>query len=91
MRKLKWRLVGSANVIWGSLSQSNIDLNAPVTPDGEETLPLGYFDSRPYVEIGYGVENIFRFFRIDFIHRMSYLERPDVRGFAVMGSFQFSL
>ncbi|MGC3946959.1 MAG: DUF5686 family protein [Chryseolinea sp.] len=91
MRKLKWRLVGSANVIWGSLSQSNIDLNAPVTPDGEETLPLGYFDSRPYVELSYGIENIFRFFRIDFVHRMSYLDRPDVRSFGVMGSFQFSL
>jgi hypothetical protein len=91
MRKLKWRLVGEANVIWGSLGQANIDLNSPVTPSGEPTLPLGYFDSRPYVELGYGIENIFRFFRIDFVHRMSYLERPDIRSFAIMGSFQFSL
>jgi hypothetical protein len=91
MRKLKWRLVGEANVIWGSLGQANINLNSPVTSAGEPTLPLGYFDSRPYVELGYGIENIFRFFRIDFVHRMSYLERPDIRSFAVMGSFQFSL
>lgn len=91
MRKLKWRLVGSANVIYGSLSQRNKDLNAPVTPLGEETLPLGYFDKRPYVELGYGVENILKFIRVDFVHRMTYLDRPDVRRFGVLVSFQFSL
>ena len=91
LRKLKWRLVGSANVIYGGLSQANKDINSSETPDGEETLPLGYFDSRPYVELGYGVENIFRFLRIDLVHRMSYLENPDIRKFAVMFSFQFNL
>lgn len=91
MRKLKWRLVGSANVIYGGLSQANRDINAPVTPGGEDTLPLGYFDDRPYVELGYGVENIFKFFRVDFVHRMSYLNNPDVRRFGVLFSFQFTL
>jgi hypothetical protein len=91
LRKLKWRLVGTANVIYGGLSQANKDINAPNTPDGEETLPLGYFDDRPYIELGYGVENIFRFLRVDFVHRMSYLENPDIRKFAVMFSFQFNL
>lgn len=92
MRKLKWRLVGSANVIYGGLSQANRDLNSPVTPEGEETLPLGYFtNATPYVELGYGVENIFRFLRVDFVHRMTYLDNPDVKKFAVLFSFQFSL
>lgn len=91
MRKLKWRLVGSANVIYGALSQANKDINSPTTPGGEETLPLGYFDKRPYVELGYGVENIFKFFRVDFVHRITYLDNPDVRKFAVMFSFQFTL
>lgn len=91
MRKLKWRLVGSANVIYGSLSQANKDINAPVTPGGEETLPLGYFGNSPYVELAYGVENIFKFFRVDFVHRLTYLDNPDVRKFGVMFSFQFNL
>lgn len=91
MRKLKWRLVGSANVIYGSLNQRNRDLNSPITPAGEETLALGYFDKRPYVEVGYGVENILKFIRVDFVHRMTYLDKPDVRRFGVLVSFQFSL
>jgi hypothetical protein len=92
MRKLKWRLVGTANVIYGGLSQKNRDIIAPATLAGEPTVPFGYFDpKRPYVELGYGVENIFKFFRVDFVHRLSYLENPDIRKFAVLFSFQFTL
>ena len=40
LRKAKWRLVGTANVIYGGLSQPNNDINSPYTPEGEETLPL---------------------------------------------------
>jgi hypothetical protein len=89
---LKWRLVGTANVIYGGLSQANRDIIAPFTPAGEPTSSFGYFDPhRPYVELGYGVENIFKFFRVDFVHRLSYLENPDIRKFAVLFSFQFTL
>ena len=92
MRKLKWRLVGTANVIYGELSQRNRDVIAPVTPEGLPTATVGYFDpKRPYVEMGYGVENIFKFFRVDFVHRLSYLGNPDIRKFAVLVSFQFTL
>lgn len=92
MRKLKWRLVGTANIIYGGLSQKNRDIIAPFTPEGIPTLGFGYFDpDRPYVELGYGVENIFKFFRVDFVHRLSYLGNPDIRKFAVLFSFQFTL
>lgn len=95
MRKLKWRLVATANVLYGSLSQANKDILSDVTPDGEEALSVGFLDSsKPYVEVGYGVENIFKFFRIDFIHRLTYLDyNPEVkpRKFGVLVGIQISL
>ena len=62
-------------------------------PD-EETKVGFLLNGKPYIELGYGVENIFKFFRVDFIHRMSYLDKtqnPDVRKFGVLFSFQFNL
>jgi hypothetical protein len=92
MRKLKWRLVGTSNVIYGGMRESNRELISQTTVDGQETLPIGFLDSgKPYVELGYGVENIFKFFRVDFIHRLSYLDKPDARKFGVFFSFQFNL
>ena len=49
---------------------------------------------KPYVELGYGVENIFKFFRVDFIHRLTYVDKiknPEARKFGVLFSFQFNL
>jgi hypothetical protein len=91
MRKLKWRLVGTANVIYGGMSNANRSLIVPEI-NGEETVNIGFLEyGKPYVEMGYGVENIFKFFRVDFIHRLSYLDREDARRFGVLFSVQFSL
>lgn len=95
LRKLKWRLVGTANVIYGGMSDMNRAL-IPVEDSDPETppqyLPVGFLDNnKPYVELGYGVENIFKFLRIDFIHRLSYLDNPGARKFGVFFSFQFNL
>lgn len=88
MQKLKWRLVGTANVIYGGMSDANREL---VVQDAEGQ-PLGFMRrGKPYVEMGYGVENIFKFFRVDFIHRLSYLDNPDIRKFGVLFSVQFNL
>jgi hypothetical protein len=88
--------VGTSNIIVGGMNQQNRDLIAANTSTGEETLPVGFLSvGKPYVELGYGVENIFKFLRVDFIHRVSYLEnQPDTRSprkFGVFFSFQFSL
>ena len=91
IKKLHWRLLGTANVISGGMRTSNQSLIAPKSPTGETTLPAGYLGNSPYVELGYGVENIFRFLRIDFVHRLSYLDRPNVRNFGVLFTFQFQL
>ena len=92
MRKLKWRLVGTSNVILGGMSSMNKALVADKPQEGQN---VGFLSRGiPYIELGYGVENIFKFFRVDFIHRLTYLdktENPDVRKFGVLFSFQFNL
>lgn len=95
IKKLKWRFTGSANVLFGSLSEKNKQLLSSETPDGQEALPVGYLTpGKPYVELGYGVENIFKFFRIDFVHRLTYLNYDpsvDVRKFGVLFGVQVIL
>ncbi len=93
LNKLKWRLLATANVITGGLRQANRDLISPVMPDGvTPTLQAGYFtNSKPYVEVGYGVENIFKFLRVDFVHRLSYLDNERARKFGVLFTAQIQL
>jgi hypothetical protein len=92
LNKLKWRLLATSNVIVGGMRQSNRDLVAQFSPSGEEALPVGYFkNNKPYVELGYGVENIFKVLRVDFIHRVSYLENKDARKFGILFTAQLQL
>jgi hypothetical protein len=93
LNKLKWRLLATGNVIMGGMRQSNRDLIAEYMPDNTTpTLTAGYFtNSKPYVELGYGVENIFRFLRIDFVHRLSYLDNERARKFGVLFTAQIQL
>lgn len=91
MKKLKWRLIASADVLYGRLSEDNLNILSPVDQDGNPTEPIGFFDDRPYVEVGYGVENVFKVLWIEFFHRLTYLDKPDVNKFGVKISFQFIL
>jgi hypothetical protein len=90
LKRLKWRLVGTANVLYGGMSTENKEL---IIQDEDEEFKTGYLDyNKPYVELGYGIENIFRFFRVDFIHRFyDNPDNPDARNFGVFFSFQFTL
>jgi hypothetical protein len=92
IKKLKWRAVANANVLYGSVSDKNI-LNTPTTgPQGQDLTTFGKLDpSVPYVEVGYGIENIFKFFRVDAFHRLTYLDQPGVRKFGVKVSAQLIL
>jgi hypothetical protein len=93
LRKLKWRLVGSANILYGGLSDMNRKLIAIDPADETRYLKVdGLKEGLPYMELGYGVENIFKFLRVDFVHRLSYLKGyPEARRFGVFFSAQFSL
>jgi hypothetical protein len=92
IKKLKWRFVGNANVLWGSVQDYNIENVPTVDPEGNPLATFGRLDANvPYVELGYGVENIFKFFRVDFFHRMTYLDNPGAKPFVVKVSAQIIL
>lgn len=93
MRKLKWRLLGTANILSGSLRQENIDIMVPVEDqDGNSTLGFYYLNpSIPYVELGYGIENIFKIIRVDGVHRLTYRDEENAQKFVLKFSVQFKL
>ncbi len=81
MRKLNWREVASFRCVWGSVNKSNQDeLLFPTT--------LFTLNNGPYMEAGAGIENIFRFFRVDCFWRLTYLDNPRVKPFGVRISVQ---
>ena len=84
IRALNWRLVATGNVLYGKLSDRARRVNGD-TPD----LPGPI--STPYVEVGYGVENIFKFIRVDFIHRLTYRDVPGTSNFGIKVGAQFRL
>lgn len=83
LRKLKWREVAQIKAVWGELRRDNLNL--------QTNNSLFYsLNKKPYVEMGVGVENIFKIFRFDFLWRMSYLENPNISKFGFRGSFQIT-
>ncbi|MGC4020469.1 MAG: hypothetical protein QM734_00250 [Cyclobacteriaceae bacterium] len=80
------------NVLYGGMRQDNQNCISKVTKEGFPTLPAGNLnEGTPYMEAGYGVENILKFLRVDFIHRLTYLDQPNARKFGVFFSAQFKL
>ncbi len=96
IRSFNWRLVATANALYGGLSSKN--QRQPLGMDGKPQAPLNTLDKKPYVEVGYGVENIFKFIRVDFIHRLTYRNaaptgpnEPAPRNFGIKVGAQFRL
>lgn len=94
LQRLKWRFLATANVLVGSMSDANFTNFAEVVqPSGKlPNVQAKRLDpNKPYMELGYGIENIFKFLRVDFIHRLSYLSDDQTRNFGVFFSVQFQL
>jgi hypothetical protein len=80
--RLKWREVVSANILWGSVSNQNLSLT-PNKPT-EYRSYLGLDPNIPYMDIGFGVENIFKFLRVEAYRRLNYLDvSDDVHGWGI--------
>lgn len=83
MRKLKWREVVGAKVLFGSVNEDN--KNVLIFPEHLTALNNG-----GYYEASAGIENILKVFRIDGVWRLSYLDNPKAIPFSIKASLQFS-
>lgn len=84
LKKLKWRLVASGNLLYGQVSDKTLASQPNV-----DFLTLD--PNKPFSEVGIGVENIFKVFRVDFFQRLTYLNNPDVTQRQIKVSFNLSL
>jgi len=94
LKKLHWRETASFKSIWGGLSNQNnpsIHPNLyqfPVTSSGQPiTNALG---NTPYMEGSVGIENIFKFVRVDLVRRFTYLDDPGVAKWGIRTLVQFN-
>ncbi len=86
VRKLKWRTVVSAKAMYGTLSSQNRASNRGNlfgAPGNTTETFIGFRapDREPLVEVGFGIENIIKVFRVDFLWRLNYLDNPEVTRF----------
>ena len=91
IQKLKLRMFASGKILVGGLSDANRALIPLRNREGVELKDFRSLNDRPYIELGYGVQNIFKVVRVEFIHRMTHLERPSTKHFGVRLSAYFSL
>ena len=82
--KLRLRQFWTAKTLWGSLSPENKALNFK---QGHSFQSL---DGKTYLELGTGIDNIFRVLRLDFVWRIlpASLPKAKDRNFGVFGSFR---
>ena len=90
-RRLKWRAVAFASVLYGDLSTANrelIDQSNELAVDNEgNQIQLDVFEANrngvPYVEVGYGIDNILKIFRVSAFHRITYRDNPGAQNFGI--------
>ena len=88
IKKLKWREYIAAKGVWGQLTDKNNPLKNPNDdvlfkfPNNSYT-----FGDTPYWELVAGVHNIFKFFGIDYVRRINYLNHPNVDKWGIRMGF----
>lgn len=106
IKRLRLRSVATASIAYGNFNydkngfydeSNNPDGLLPkYLEDGTAVTPFKTLNpDKPYIEVSYGIENIASVFRVDAIHRLSYLEsrengdKPDKFGIKVSAVFRF--
>ncbi len=82
IKMLKLREYVTCKVLYGGISKNNNpDLEPGLFkfPIDKNGAPITYtFGNVPYIETSVGISNILKFFRIDYVQRLTYLNHPNV-------------
>lgn len=87
LKRLKWRQFYNAKGLIGSLNADNMSLNF------NKGFTFRTLNNTPYLEVGTGIENIFKVLRVDFVWRVtpqSLPNEPVKRDFGILGSMKFA-
>ena len=78
IKKLKWREVLCFRGLWGHLTNKN---NPMKEGNGLYGFPAesGVMGRAPYMEASVGIENIFKFMRLDYVWRLNYRDNPGIQ------------
>ena len=82
IKKLKWREVFSFRGLFGDLSDKNNPFLEENQGKGLYAFPVGTYlmdPKNPYMEVGVGIENIFKFLRLDYVWRLTYKDHPSIQ------------
>lgn len=93
-RKLKWREVIEAKILYGGVRDENNPAKNPnvykFPTDPASGMPVTFsLNGRPYIEGGFGITNIFRVIRVDLVKRFTYLENPDIATWGIRVRYKF--
>ena len=89
VKKLKWREVFCFRGLWGHLTDKN---NPMKNGEGLYAFPAGSttMGKTPYMEASVGIENIFKFLRLDYVWRLNYLDNPNIQRRGVRATMRLS-
>ena len=92
-KRLKLRSIISYKGIYGNLSDKNNPETTPglmMFPTDANGNPTTFtLNDKPYMEASVGVGNIFKFFRVDIVKRLTYLDNPNVQEYGIRARFKF--
>ncbi len=92
IKKLKLRVIADINILYGDMSEDSFSrVIYPLNDLDQPIIPFRSFDSRPYIEVGYGVENILRVLSIQAFHRLTYLDQSNINKFGLKFNLEFNL
>lgn len=93
IKKLKWREWFAIKGVWGQLT----DKNNPFLEQNQNDTEIYKFPSKsrvmghtPYWECVVGVHNIFKFFSVEYVRRLTYLNHDDVKKGGIRFNFMMS-
>lgn len=83
IKKLKWREFIGFKSYWGTLTQKN---RQGMLPEG-----VGFLDARkPYMEISAGFHNVLKFFDIQYVRRLNYTHKENIKTDGIRVKFEMS-
>lgn len=93
IKKTKLREFVTFKALYGKVRKENMPYENPGLlrfPTDANGLPITYtLENKPYMEASIGIGNIFNFFRVDLVKRLTYLDHPNVSELGIRGRFKF--